>query len=192
MQAVAELGFDATVDEIARLSGVSPRTIFRHYKRHDMLILETVRDMFEACGLRPIENLPRPEDDLDGWIDGLARTIHSRNAEILGEAFWDIHAPHRKVSDALAEVAVMRRNWRRRGVRHLVELAWRHGGGAGAPPSELEMAFALNFSAFTTKALMVDFDRSPEQIAVLTADTLKLMLHQAVERSRKGPGAPGA
>ena len=30
MQVVARRGFDATVEEIARVSGVSPRTIFRH------------------------------------------------------------------------------------------------------------------------------------------------------------------
>src|SRR5271170_114401 len=68
MEVVARRGFDATVEEIAQLSGVSPRTIFRHYVSHDRLIAETVKDMFEACGRYPIEGLPRLVDDVDGWI----------------------------------------------------------------------------------------------------------------------------
>jgi AcrR family transcriptional regulator len=110
MEVVALRGFDATVEEIAQLSGVSPRTIFRHYVSHDRLIAATVKDMFEACGRYPIEGLPRLVDDLDGWIEGLPRsiddlddwlerlavTIHTRSARIFGRAFWDIHAPKRQ------------------------------------------------------------------------------------------------
>ena len=52
MQVVAQRGFDATIEEIARVSGVSPRTIFRHYTSQSNLIISTVKDMFEACGRR--------------------------------------------------------------------------------------------------------------------------------------------
>ena len=101
MEVVARRGFGATVDEIAKVSGVSPRTVFRHYASHDLLIATTVKDMYEASGQRPIENLPTPDADLEGWIDGLAVTIHTRNAEILGDAFWDIHAPRHTPSKEL-------------------------------------------------------------------------------------------
>jgi len=43
------------------------------------------------------------------------------------------------------------------------------------------LAFALNFSAFTTQALMVDFDQTPAQIGVLTADILTTLLRRSVE-----------
>lgn len=186
MEAVARDGFDATVDEIARLSGVSPRTIFRHYATHDRLILTAVRDIFAACGRRPIDCLPHPDDDLDGWLDGLALTIHTRNVDILGQAFWDVHSPRLDASETIGEIAVLRRDQRLRGVRYLVALAWRSAGGTGSPPHDLELAFALNFSAFTTHALMVDFDQTPEQIAATTADTLKLLLRRAVEVRSRG------
>ncbi len=189
MEVVARRGFDATVDEIARTSGVSPRTIFRHYASHDRLIVSTARDMFAACGRRPIEGLPPPDRDLDGWLEGLAVTIHTRNAEILGEAFWDIHAPDGGSSGALAEVAALRRESRRRGVAYLVGVAWRTAGGADEPPEDLVSAFALHFSAFTTQALMIDFDRSPAQIGALTADTLKVLLRRAVQTQRAGDGS---
>jgi AcrR family transcriptional regulator len=187
MTVVARRGFAATVDEIAKVSGVSPRTIFRHYSSHDLLIASTVRDMYEACGRRPIDGLAQPTDDLEGWIDGLAITIHTRNAEIVGDAFWDIHAPRHDASWAIAELDSFRREYRTRGVRHLVGVAWRTAGGRGDPPEDLAMAFALNFSAFTTQALMVDFDQTPVQIGILTANMLKVLLRRAVDAQPSGP-----
>lgn len=181
MQVVAQRGFDATIEEIARVSGVSPRTIFRHYSSQSNLIITTVNDMFEACGRRPIEGLPKPGDDLEGWLAGLGSTIHTRNAEIIGDAFWDLHVPNLAESEVLAEVSVLRRDFRRRGVRHLVTLAWREAGGTGEPPEALELAFALHFSAFTTHALMIDFDQTPAQIGALTAEILSVLLRYAVE-----------
>ncbi len=180
MEVVARRGFDATVDEIAQVSGVSPRTIFRHYASHDQLILATVKDMCEACGRKPIEGLPSPTDDLEGWIEGVALTIHTRNAEIFGEAFWDIHAPSRNASPVLSEVNALRHESRTRGIQFLASLAWERAGGTGEPPQDLVLAFALNFSAFTTQALMVDFDQTPAQIGRLTADILKVALRRAV------------
>jgi len=194
MEVVARRGFDATVDEIAKVSGVSPRTIFRHYANHDLLIVTTVKDMCEACGQRPIEGLTPPTEDLDRWIEGLAFTIHTRNAEILGDAFWDIHAPRDDASQAFAELDAFRREYRVRGVTYLVNLAWKTAGASGDPPEDLVLAFALNFSAFTTQALMVDFDQTPSQIGVLTAEILKMLLRRAVDsrRSSTADDATGA
>ena len=181
MEVVAQRGFDATIEEISRVSGVSPRTIFRHYASQSNLIVTTVKDMFEACGRRPIEGLPSAEDDLDGWLTVLSVTVHTRNAEILGKAFWDLHAPQLEESEALAEVTALRREYRRRGVRHLVSIAWNVAGGVGDPPEKLELAFALHFSAFTTHALMIDFDQTPAQIGALTGEILSVLLRNEVE-----------
>jgi len=208
MEVVARRGFDATVEEIAQLSGVSPRTIFRHYVSHDRLIAETVKDMFEACGRFPIEGLPRLVDDVDSWIEALPRlsddpgnwleslavTIHTRSARIFGRAFWDIHAPNASASPAMAEVARIRREFRLQGVGFLTTVAWEAAGGTGEPPEELVMAFALNLSTFTTQALMIDFDQTPAEIGVRTADILQAFVRRAVEaqRSSNGDVAPDA
>lgn len=200
MVVVGRRGFDATVDEIAQVSGVSPRTIFRHYVSHDRLIAATVKDMFDACGLpqlgddfdSSIEGLPRPNDDLEGWIEGLAVTFHTRSASIFGAAFWDIRAPRHSASTVLSEVDALRREYRLRGMSYLVKFVWETAGGAGEPPEDLAWAFALNLSAFTTQALMVDFDQTPEQIGVLTADILKMLLKRALETQQGGGAiAPG-
>jgi hypothetical protein len=69
-----------------------------------------------------------------------------------------------------------------------VDLAWQCAGGTGEPPQDLILAFALNFSAFTTQALMIDFDRTPTQIGALTARLLKMLLRRAVDASRSAEG----
>ncbi len=193
MEVVARRGFDATVDEIAQASGVSPRTVFRHYASHDRLIAATVKDMFEACGLPPrvgdvdgwIDGQPPLFGDLDGWIEAMALAFHTRCAEILGAAFWDICAPRRNASEVLREVDALRRDYRLRGMSFGVKLAWQAAGGLGEPPADLVLAFALNLSAFTTHALMVDFDQTPAQIGALTAGILKMLLRGAVEAQRE-------
>ena len=43
------------------------------------------------------------------------------------------------------------------------------------------IALSLNLSAFTTHALMIDFDQTPDQIGVLTADVLNALLRRAVK-----------
>jgi AcrR family transcriptional regulator len=198
MQVVARRGFNATVDEIAEVSGISSRTIFRHYASHDRLIAEAVRDMFEASGRYPdvgsprdiddlatwIESLPQQVPDVGSWVEALAVTVHTRMAEVFGAAFWDIYAPPRPGSEALAEVAELCRAYRLRGMRYMAALAWRSSGGVGEPPEDLTLAFALTLSAHTTQSLMADFDQTPAQIGVFTADILKTLLHRAVEAQR--------
>jgi AcrR family transcriptional regulator len=184
MKVVARHGFNATVEEIAQESGVSARTIFRHYTTHDRLIASTVVDMFEACGRGPIEGLPRSAEDFDGWLEGLASTIHFRNAEIVGAAFWDIHTSRLRESESLMELATTRRESRIRGVNHLATHAWRAAGGIGEPSEAVVMAFGLNFSAFTTQALMVDFEQTPDQIGKLTAHILKMLVRREVQHQR--------
>jgi hypothetical protein len=154
--------------------------------------------MFEACGAYPAEGLPRLVDDMDGWIEGLPQsvddlgswleslsvTIHTRTARIFGRAFWDIHAPSGKGTEALSELASLRRQFRLQGVGYLTALTWRTAGGVGEPPEELVLAFALNLSAFTTQALMIDFDRTPAEVGKLTANILKACVAHAIEAQR--------
>jgi len=189
MEVVAQRGFYATVEEIAQLSGVSPRTIFRHYATHDRLIAATVKDMYFGW----FEDLPLPGDDLDGWIEDLAVTVHTRTAHVVGAAFWDIHAPRANASEVLSEMDAQRHDVRVSGMQTLVKVVWRMAGGTGEPPEDLVLAFALNLSAFATQALMVDFDKTPAQIGALTADHLKMLLWRAIEaqHSREGDCADG-
>jgi hypothetical protein len=53
------------------------------------------------------------------------------------------------------------------------------------------LAFALEFSAFTTHALMVDFERTPEQIGEITARILRTLLRRAVATQRDAASVSG-
>ncbi|HLM95204.1 MAG TPA: hypothetical protein VK283_02750, partial [Acidimicrobiales bacterium] len=54
------------------------------------------------------------------------------------------------------------------------------------------LAFALNLSAFTTQALMIDFDQTPAQVGALTADILKAFVKRTVQAQRAAGGDGGA
>jgi AcrR family transcriptional regulator len=179
MEVVAEHGFDATVEEIARVSGVSRRTIFRYYESQSALIATTVKDMLDAS-FESMDGVPSADDDFGGWLEGVATAIHTRTAKIIGRAFWDLHVPKFAGSDAIAEVVALQHDFRVSGVRYLVTTAWHAAGGTGDPPEDLMHAFALNFSTFATQALMIDFNQTPAQIGALTADILKVLLLRAV------------
>lgn len=187
MEVVARRGFDATVEEIAQLARVSPRTIFRHYKNQSALIVATVKDMMEAT-FQPMESVPSPEDDLDGWLEGVAVAIHTRTATIIGRAFWDLYGRDDTESSDLFEVAALQRDLRLSGVRYLATTAWQAAGGTGEPPEDLVLAFAINISAFATQSLMTHFDQTPAQIGVLTANILKTLLWRAVEEQKLADG----
>ena len=109
-------------------------------------------------------------------------------AEVFGTAFWDIYAPPRPGSAAMAEVAELSRAYRRGGMQYMAAMAWRSAGGRGEPPEDLTLAFALHLSAHTTQALMVDFDLTPSEIGELTADILKTLLWRAIEEQHARQG----
>ena len=192
MEVVARQGLTATVEEIATLAGVSSRTIFRYYQSRDHLMAVTVLDMFEACGLprsvdefdHRIDGLPNVKQDVDAWIEGLAVLFHARSAAIFGLAFWDIHTPRPHASPVLREVMELRRHYRTRGIGYLAATVWTAAGGSGEPPEDLVMAFAVHLSVFTTQALMVDFNRTPEEIGSLTGRLLTTVLHHALGAQR--------
>jgi AcrR family transcriptional regulator len=179
---IARRGFDATIEEIAEASGVSPRTIFRHFPSHDLLIAEGVKEMFADLA-QPIEGLPDPDTDLVGWLEGLSLEIHSRLATILGRAFWDIRAPEPHNPDTLAQTVESQR-LRLRWVLSTAAQAWHGAGGTGDPPQHVIELFGLFLSAFTTQALATEFGNTPQQTAAMTASTLLVVLVAAVEAQR--------
>jgi AcrR family transcriptional regulator len=193
MQVVARHGFEGTVLEIAELSGVSPRTIFRHYKSQSALIAATLQDMFEA-GNRPIDGLPQPSDDLDGWLEGLTLALHTRGVQIFGEVIWDLlQAPRAAVPAVISEIIDAQVEFRRHAIQHLTTIAWEAAGGKGQAPDSLSSAFIVQLSPFTTKTLMVERDQTPAQVAALSADVLKTLLQRAVEeQNRAQPDIAGA
>jgi AcrR family transcriptional regulator len=182
-EVIARRGFDVTIEEISEVSGVSPRTIFRYFACRDQLIAAAVQEMVKTL-VRPIEGLPDPTNDLDGWLEALSLEIHRRLANDLGQAFWDLRKTNAEDKETLTQARIGQRH-RVPGATTIATQAWSAAGGTGDPPKPLIKTFALYFSAFTTQALASDFGHTPEETAALTAQTLKTLLVQAIEEQRK-------
>ena len=72
-----------------------------------------------------------------------------------------------------------------------VDLIWKEGPVARGPRRTWSWASRSNLSVFTTQALIVDFDRDPDQIGALTAEILKMLLGQALEAQLQRDDAEG-
>jgi AcrR family transcriptional regulator len=180
MVAMAQRGFSATVEEIAAVAGLSPRTIYRYFDTHDQLIAEGYGEMLKAVG-SIVPDLPSVNDDLDGWIDRIALVAHARNSMIIGAAFWDVFNPARLGSKEIEEATAARRPMRVQWMTGMAFVAWMAAGGQGEPPQSLVVTFALALSAFTTQALAADFDSGPEEVARFAAGMIKDHLAAAVK-----------
>ena len=182
--AMAERGFAATVDEIAAGAGVSSRTVYRYFATHDQLIAAGIREGLSVAG-ELISGLPSIEDDLEGWIEGIALEAHIRNATIVGAAFWDVLGPTPSGSKEIEEARALRRPTRIRWMKGLAAIAWMAAGGEGEPPSTVVTTFALALSAFTFNALAADFEYGPEEAARFCASLIKERLIAEVGTRRR-------
>jgi AcrR family transcriptional regulator len=184
MAAMAEQGISVTIDEIAVKAGVSSRTIYRYYDTRDELVAAGMRGMLKACE-KPIPGLPSIDDDLDGWIDGIALASAGRNASIFGATFWDFARPTPSDSKVIEEARALRRPTRLGWMGGIAAMAWTAAGGKGDPPASLVVTFSLALSAFTCHALAADFEYGPEEIAHFTSSLIKERLRVSLDSSRR-------
>jgi AcrR family transcriptional regulator len=178
--ALAARGLAATVDDVAEAAGVSRRTIFRHFATRDTLFVTVIR-----AGIRRYaEPIPAPPagDDLRGWLPELLAVTHRLNARN-GRVFWDLVGVRAAdLSADLAMVAAECRDSRNRFAVGVTELLWRARGGPGPPPRWLVDAVAVHLSGFTTQSLAGDLDRTPDQVAHVSARVIEAALASALAR----------
>jgi AcrR family transcriptional regulator len=95
MVAIAASGLDATIDEVALRSGVSRRTVFRHFANHGELIAATIDEGLRYLGAN-LPSAPPPGVDTRTWLNESVVTLHDQTRRLLGRAFWDFHIdrPH--------------------------------------------------------------------------------------------------
>jgi AcrR family transcriptional regulator len=179
LEAMALHGFSATVDEVADLAGVSPRTVYRHFATHDQLIAAGIREGLKAAG-RPAPGSDSV-DDLDGWLARIAFDAHTKNATTVGAAFWDVLGPAPSASKEIEEARALRRPTRMQWMNHLSAIGWSAAGGEGEPPSSVVATFAVALSVVTFHALAADFDYGVEETARFAAAMIKDRLAAAVD-----------
>jgi AcrR family transcriptional regulator len=184
MTAMAEGGFSVSVDEIAAVAGVSSRTIYRYFETRDQLIAAGMRGMLKA-GENLVPDLPSIDDDLEGWIGGIARASAHRNITIFGAAFWDFARPDPSDPEVIREARALRRPTRTHWMTVIAGMAWTAAGGEGEPPSSLVTTFSVALSAFTSHALAIDFDYGPEEAARFMASMITDRLTMAIDAQRR-------
>lgn len=174
---LAERGLDSTVEDVADAAAVSRRTVFRHFITRDRLLAEAVRD-----GMRSYEgHLARAAhgQDLESWLLDAMVTVHRLNARH-GRIYWELAGIGPELEGVMAEVAQERRQGRAQLVKAFTAAVWRSAGGRGRPPGWLADSCAVQLSAFSTRALTGDFDRTPEEVGRVCAKTLAAAARAAV------------
>jgi AcrR family transcriptional regulator len=176
--ALAARGLAATVDDVAEAAGISRRTIFRHFATRDALFVAVIR----AGVRRYAEQLPAPPEggDLRPWLAELLAVTHRLNARN-GRVFWDLVGVRAEdLSPDLAAAAAECRDSRNRFASTVTEFLWHSRGGQDAPPQWLTDAVAVQLSGFTTQSLAGDLDRSPDQVAAVSAQVIEAALAAAI------------
>jgi AcrR family transcriptional regulator len=168
---LANRGLAATIDDVADAAGVNRRTIFRHFATRDGLFVAAIRGGIR----RYAEQIPEPPEtgDLGGWLREVLVVTHGLNARN-GRVFWELVGVRPAgLSDELAAAADECRTSRRRFAATVTGRVWRARGGRGEPQEWLVDAVAVHLSGFTTQSLSGDFDRSPEEVAEVSARVLE-------------------
>jgi AcrR family transcriptional regulator len=174
---LAARGLAATIDDVAEAAGVSRRTIFRHFTTRDALFVTVIR-----AGIRRYaEQIPPPAgDDLRGWLPELLAVTHRLNARN-GRVFWDlVGLQPADLSGDLAMVAEECRDSRNRFAASVTDLLWRARDARGQPPQWLVDAVAVQLSGFTTQSLAGDLGRSPDEVALVSAQVIEAALTAAL------------
>jgi AcrR family transcriptional regulator len=181
---LAERGLATTVDDVAEEAGVSRRTVFRHFSTRENLFAVAIRDGLRAYG----EHLPLARgDDLDSWLLDVLTAAHRLNAGN-GRIYWELSVLEPELTGELAAAAAERRQARNRWAAGVTRALWRARGGRGTPPAWLTDAVAVHLSAFTTQSLAVDFDRSPDDVARVSARVIDAALTAALAERHRPSG----
>jgi AcrR family transcriptional regulator len=148
---VGDRGLDVTMDEIAEASGVSRRTLFRHFESRERLIAAAFATGMQRYGAR----LPEYEGgDWRVWLRATCEAAHRMNASY-GPGYWQL-TTRRDLPEELARTERKRRTARRGAMSRIAETLWRAAGHAGVPPKDFTLAVGAHLSAHFTAAVVTD------------------------------------
>jgi len=168
---LAERGLSVSMDEIAEATGVSRRSLFRHFGSRDDLIAQTlgsVIDVYESG----IGDALSGERGLDDWLTEMVSTLYRAHRDA-GRGIWELTS----ADDALLAPALAAVNRRRRATRHeltdaIARAAWRHAGGRGRCPTIVIDTVALVISTFVVRSMLDDYDVKFERLVACAVATL--------------------
>jgi AcrR family transcriptional regulator len=146
---VSDQGLDVTVEGIAEASGVSRRTVFRHFPTRENLLAAAVEGWVQDFG----EALPRYRcGEGRAWVSELLATIHRINATC-GPGFWEF-VTRRDLGPELAAAQQRRETARDVGMGRLAQGAWAALGRRGRVDAEAAAVFVAHCSPHFTAAVV--------------------------------------
>ncbi len=180
---LATHGLSVTMDQIAERSGISRRSLFRHFESRDLL----VREALDAAVARYEQQLiaaSQVEGAPSEWLTRVIEHTH-RSHLAAGLAIWQLSST---ADDELApefrEVTRRRRAMRRRVTARLTNQAWEAAGGSGEPPAVVAEVMAMAVSSYSTHSLVLDLAQSVEEAADLTTTIILTVIEANLTRGR--------
>lgn len=165
-------GLNVTMDDLAIATGVSRRTLFRHFSSRERLLAAA----FDAGMLHYREHLPAYDGDVQAWLRRTCDDVHRMNATI-GPGFFDLTSRSDLAPELLA-VEQRRRREFRDAMTQTAQTLWTAVGRSGRPSREISDTICAHLSPHFTAALIVDTGKTHS----LAADLAFTAITDAVER----------
>lgn len=169
---VLRSGLDATMDQLAEASGVSRRTLFRHFDTREKLLAAA----FEAGIVNYRQQLPAYDGDPYGWVAATCQAAHRMNATI-GPGFFEL-ASRTDLPPDLAAAERRRLREFRGAMTDIANTLWQSVGGSGDPSPGLKTTITAHLSPHFTAALVVDAGRDWQAAAELACTAISAVLER--------------
>lgn len=152
LSAIATLGLDVTIDDVAGAACVSRRTVFRLFNTHTEVLVAAVTLMLEELTAR-VPAPPTPGADVQTWLVASSISVHEALREIVGRAFWDVHVARPGIDQATTVALGDLSAFREQVTFNIAASAWHALGESGEPELWVKEAFSMQLSGFATNVL---------------------------------------
>jgi AcrR family transcriptional regulator len=149
LAAMADRGVEVTVDDVARVAGVSRRTVFRHFPSRDELLAAAVRSAV-AEFTRDVPHFDSA--DWRAWLAEVCAVIHDVNS-LYGQVELDFGA-RRDLAPPLADAMADTDSYRRTRNARFADRLWESAGRTGTTPTAFVQMINTYTSPFFTHAVI--------------------------------------
>ena len=181
---LAAHGLSLTMDQIAGGSGISRRSLFRHFDSRDALVraaLEAALDEYEEA----LTSASSVDGELDEWLVNVLSYTH-RSHLSAGLAIWQLSSTaDDNLPPYLVETTRRRRSMRRRLTDKLAAQAWELAGGTGEPPDIVTEVMAMTVSSCTTHSLVRDLEQPTDEAARLNAAIIRTVVEANLQPAKR-------
>ena len=167
---VIEQGLEVTMDQIAAATGVSRRTLFRHFASRERVIVEAFTAGMDGYA----HQLPPFSGDRDSWLKQTCLAAHRLNTGS-GPGFWAL-TYRTDLPAELRELETTRRARQRSAAKNVARTLWRASGRHSLPPPTLTACVLAHICPYFTGAVVIEGDQTWQDAAQLAYDAIHAQL----------------